>query len=325
MLRDPLRLVLTVLACSTFLLLAMPSVRASGWQEFLAGVRAQAAAVGISQQTLDAAFLNLAPDARVIGLDRRQPERVLTFEEYMESRVPQSLIARAAEKYAEHRPLLEAIAAHYGFDAEYIVAIWAVETRFGSYTGGFDVIAAVATLAFDGRRSDFFRRELLHALTILDEGHIARTAMTGSWAGAMGQSQFMPSSFNRFAVDWDLDGRRDIWRSRGDVFASIANYLAHAGWQRDMPWGGPVVVPSGFDVTVNDVAPLETWLSRGVTWQGEAPVLALEAAASLVLPSGADGPAFLVFDNYRAILKWNRSDYFAMSVTAIADALSGRS
>lgn len=157
MLPDLLRLPVVALTCGVLLLFAMPSVRASGWEEFLAGVRVEAAAVGISQQTLDAALSELEPDARVIELDRHQPEGVLTFDEYMESRVPESLIARAGQKYAEHRPLLEAIAAHYGFDAEYIVAIWAVETRFGSYTGGFDVIAAVATLAFDGRRSAFFR------------------------------------------------------------------------------------------------------------------------------------------------------------------------
>ena len=208
MLSDLRRLPGVALACSVSFLLALPSSSDSGWEEFIADVRTEAAAAGISQQTLDAALSGLEPVARVIELDRHQPESVLTFDEYMESRVPESLIARAAEKYAEHQPLLEAIAAHYGFDAEYIVAIWAVETRFGSYTGGFDVIAALATLAFDGRRSAFFRNELLHALAILDEGHIPRTDMTGSWAGAMGQSQFMPSSFNRFAVDWDLDRRR---------------------------------------------------------------------------------------------------------------------
>ncbi len=310
------------LACSVLFLLALPSASDSGWEEFLADVRTEATAAGVSQQTLDAAFGGLEPIARVIELDRHQPESTLTFDEYMASRVPESLIERAGEKYAEHQPLLEAIAAHYGFDAYYIVAIWAVETRFGSYTGGFDVIAALATLAFDGRRSAFFRNELLHALTILDEGHISRTDMTGSWAGAMGQSQFMPSSFNRFAVDWDLDRRRDIWQNQGDVFASIANYLARSGWQRSMPWGAAVALPEEFDLTRDGVEPLETWLSWGVMWQGEGPVLPMDAAASLVLPAGANGPAFLVFDNYRAILKWNRSDYFAMSVTAIADALS---
>ncbi len=319
---DLLRLPAVALVCSVHFLLAAPSALATGWDAFLDGVRAEAAAAGISQQVLDAALSGLEPDARVIELDRHQPEGVLTFDEYMESRVPASLVARAGKKYAEHRPLLEAIAAHYGFDAEYIVAIWAVETRFGSYTGGFDVIAAVATLAFDGRREAFFRKELLHALTILDEGHIARSDMTGSWAGAMGQSQFMPSSFNRFAVDWDLDRRRDIWRNRGDVFASIANYLTRSGWRRDMPWGGAVTVPGDFDGTRDGVEPLEAWLAQGVTWQGENPGLAPDTAASLVLPGGADGPAFLVFDNYRAILEWNRSDYFAMSVTAIADALA---
>lgn len=311
-----------VLACSILFLLVLPSASDSGWEEFLADVRTEATAAGIGQQTLDAALSGLEPVPRVIELDRHQPESVLTFDEYMASRVPESLIERAREKYAEHQPLLEAIAAHYGFDAYYIVAIWAVETRFGSYTGGFDVIAALATLAFDGRRSAFFRKELLHALTILDEGHISRTDMMGSWAGAMGQSQFMPSSFNRFAEDWDLDRRRDIWQNQGDVFASIANYLARSGWQRSMPWGAAVALPEGFDLTRDGVEPLETWISWGVMWQGEDPILPMDAAASLVLPAGANGPAFLVFDNYRAILKWNRSDYFAMSVTAIADALS---
>ena len=322
MLSDLHRLPGMVLACSILFLLVLPSASDSGWEEFLADVRTEATAAGIGQQTLDAALSGLEPVPRVIELDRHQPESVLTFDEYMASRVPESLIERAREKYAEHQPLLEAIAAHYGFDAYYIVAIWAVETRFGSYTGGFDVIAALATLAFDGRRSAFFRKELLHALRILDEGHISRTDMMGSWAGAMGQSQFMPSSFNRFAVDWDLDRRRDIWQNQGDVFASIANYLARSGWQRSMPWGAAVALPEGFDLTRDGVEPLETWLSWGVMWQGEDPVLPMDAAASLVLPAGANGPAFLVFDNYRAILKWNRSDYFAMSVTAIADALS---
>ena len=322
MLSDLRRLPGMVLACSILFLLVLPSASDSGWEEFLADVRTEATAAGIGQQTLDAALSGLEPVPRVIELDRHQPESVLTFDEYMASRVPESLIERAREKYAEHQPLLEAIAAHYGFDAYYIVAIWAVETRFGSYTGGFDVIAALATLAFDGRRSAFFRKELLHALTILDEGHISRTDMMGSWAGAMGQSQFMPSSFNRFAEDWDLDRRRDIWQNQGDVFASIANYLARSGWQRSMPWGAAVALPEGFDLTRDGVEPLETWISWGVMWQGEDPILPMDAAASLVLPAGANGPAFLVFDNYRAILKWNRSDYFAMSVTAIADALS---
>ena len=297
------------------------------WDDFLVGVRADAVAEGISRETLDEALDGLRPDERVIELDRRQPEGTVTFDEYMAARVPAELIESARSKFARHEPLLVAIAGHYGFDPEYIVAIWAVETRFGGYTGGFDVIASVATLAFDDRRSAFFRKELMHALGILEEGHIARADMKGSWAGAMGQSQFLPSSFNHFAVDWDLDGRRDIWTTRGDVFASIANYLSGSGWKRGMPWGSPVTLPEGFDhslVDADGTQSLASWLARGVTWAEGAPSVSSDAQASLALPAGIDGPAWLVFDNYRAILRWNRSDYFAMSVTAIADALARR-
>ena len=297
------------------------------WDDFLVGVRAEAAAGGISRETLDEALDGLQPDERVIELDRRQPEGTITFEEYMAARVTAELIEAARSKFARHEPLLVAIADHYAFDPEYIVAIWAVETRFGGFTGGFDVIASVATLAFDDRRSAFFRKELMHALGILDEGHIARADMKGSWAGAMGQSQFMPSSFNHFAVDWDLDGRRDIWTNRGDVFASIANYLSGSGWKRGTPWGSPVTLPDGFDRSLVDAGgtqPLASWLALGVSWPEDAPSVSSDAQASLALPAGIDGPAWLVFDNYRAILKWNRSDYFAMSVTTIADALARR-
>ena len=205
--------------------------------------------------------------------------------------------------------------------------LWGLETRFGSYTGGFDVIAAVATLAWDTRRSAFFRGELMHALRILDEGHIARGDMNGSWAGAMGQSQFMPSSFATFAVDWDLDGRRDIWTNKGDVFASAANYLSGSGWRAGLPWGAGVVLPGGLSADLagnRKTMPLADWLDLGLAWADAAPVVALDEAASLVLPAGEDGPSWLVFDNYRTLLKWNRSDYFVMSVVTLADRIAGR-
>lgn len=295
------------------------------WQVFLQGVRDEARQAGIGEATLAAALSGLEPVERVLELDRHQPEGTITFSEYMEKRLPARLIETARQRYAQHRPLLDAIAFHYGLDAEAIVALWGLETRFGSYTGGFDVIAAVATLAWDARRSAFFRGELMAALTILDQGHIGRDDMMGSWAGAMGQSQFMPSSFRAYAVDWDLDGRRDIWTNKGDVFASAANYLARAGWRRGEAWGGEVVLPPGFDVALADhrnPMPLAAWLELGVTWAGTPPPMDADAEASLALPGGEGGPAWLVFNNYRAVLKWNRSDYFAMSVFALADALA---
>ena len=297
------------------------------WEEFLEGVRAEASAAGISEATLAAALNGLQPIPRVIEFDQRQPEGTVTFDEYMKSRVPAELVTTAQQRFAEHEPLLVAIADHYGLDPEFIVALWGLETRFGSYTGGFNVIASVATLAWDERRSAFFREELMNALRILDEGHIALSRMMGSWAGAMGQSQFMPSSFATFAVDWDLDGRRDIWGTKGDVFASAANYLSRSGWRAGLPWGGPVALPAGFDTSLEGnrtTMPLANWLDLGVTWLGQGPEVAWDEEASLVMPGGEDGPAWLVFENYRTILKWNRSDYFAMSVVTLADAIAGR-
>ena len=297
------------------------------WDAFLEGVYAEGRADGISEATLAAALSGLQPIPRVIELDRRQPEGTVTFDDYMESRVPAELVATAQQRYAQHEPLLVAIADHHGLDPEFIIALWGLETRFGSYTGGFDVIASVATLAWDQRRSDFFRAELMHALRILDEGHIGRNDMKGSWAGAMGQSQFMPSSFATYAVDWDLDGRRDIWTTKGDVFASAANYLSRSGWRAGLPWGGPVSLPAGFDTSLEGnrkTMPLTDWLALGVAWIGEGPEVALDEETSLVMPGGEDGPAWLVFNNYRTILKWNHSNYFAMSVVTLADAIAGR-
>ncbi len=297
------------------------------WEVFLTGVYAEALQDGISADTLDAVLTDIEPIPRVIELDRYQPEVTLTFSEYMETRIPDTLVEAARERYRRYGALLDSIASHYGLDPEFIVALWGLETRFGSYTGSFSVVAAVATLAWDLRRSAFFRRELMHALHILDEQHIAFADMKGSWAGAMGQSQFMPSSFRDFAQDWDFDGRKDIWTNKGDVFASAANYLSRAGWTRGMPWGGEVIVPAGLDLSgtgYGNVRPLSAWYELGVTWTGSVPSVALDTETSLILPDGADGPAYLVFPNYHVLLDWNRSNYFALSVVSLADKIADR-
>jgi membrane-bound lytic murein transglycosylase B len=317
-----------LLSCFIMVASVLPaSAEQPTWDAFLVGVYEEARAAGISEPTLMAALSGLQPIPRVIELDRRQPEGTTTYEEYMASRVPAELITNARNRYNDHEALLEAVGAEYGIDPEFIVALWGLETRFGSYTGGFDVIASVATLAWDERRSEYFRGELMHALRILDEGHIARGSMVGSWAGAMGQSQFMPSSFTSYAEDWDLDGKHDIWTNKGDVFASAANYLTNSGWREGLPWGGPVALPSGFDLTLEgnrETLPLADWLDMGVAWIETPPAVALDEEASLVMPGGEAGPAYLVFENYRTILKWNRSNYFAMSVVTLADAIAGR-
>ena len=291
---------------------------------WLDDLRAEAAGQGIRAEVLDAAFAGVEPIARVIELDRKQPEFTQTFSEYMAKRVTPALVEEGRRAYRENRALLDAVGAKFGVQPRFIVALWGVETRYGAYTGGFPVIDSLATLAYDGRRSAYFRGELLKALTILNEGHITADAMVGSWAGAMGQSQFMPSSFLSFAVDFDGDKRRDIWTTKADVFASAANYLARSGWRGDQTWGREVRLPEGFDPALaglDVVKRLSAWRALGVTRADGGDLPARDLEASVVLPGGEGGPAYVIYDNYRTILKWNRSNYFAVSVGYLADLI----
>ncbi|HSK40595.1 MAG TPA: lytic murein transglycosylase, partial [Arenibaculum sp.] len=213
---------------------------ATDFAAWVGDLRREAVGRGISTCVLDAALHGVAPLPRVIELDRKQPERTITFARYLDRVVTPARVRRGRALHAEHRALLEEIGHRYGVQPRFIVALWGIETDFGRNTGGFDVIAALATLAYDGRRSAYFRSELLDALEILEQGHVRPEAMKGSWAGAMGQCQFMPSSFRRYAVDADGDGRRDIWSTLPDVFASTANYLGQAGWNPRYTWGREV-------------------------------------------------------------------------------------
>lgn len=292
---------------------------------WLAALKAEARQAGISQATLEQAFAGVEPIERVIELDRRQPETRMTFEEYLERVVPPSRIADGRERYREYRQVLQAVGREYGVQPRFIVALWGIESDYGRNTGGFSVIAALATLAYDGRRGEFFRRELIDALKILDDGHITPSAMRGSWAGAMGQSQFMPSSFRAYAQDFDGDGRRDIWTSPADVFASAANYLARAGWRDDQTWGRAVRLPGDFDTALASLEvrkSLDEWQALGVRRRsgGDLPGRALRASV-VIPPKSAPDAAFLVYDNYRALLKWNRSSYFAIAVGRLADEI----
>ena len=294
------------------------------WRE---GVRSEALNLGISASIFDAAFADVEPIPRVIELDRSQPEVTLTFSEYLERVVPDSRVAQGRELLAKHRELLEPIGREFGVPPRFIVALWGIETSFGRYLGGFPVIAALATLAHDGRRSAYFREELLHALRILEDGHITPDAMMGSWAGAMGQSQFMPSSFVRYAVDYDGDGKRDIWGTHADVFASAANYLAQAGWRTGETWGRHVQLPAGFDHALAGLKVTKTlaeWQALGLRRADGSSLPQAAMSGSVVLPGGEEGPAYLVYDNYRTIMRWNRSYYFATSVGLLADRIGGR-
>jgi membrane-bound lytic murein transglycosylase B len=291
----------------------------SGW---LDGVRDEARASGISEATLSIALGGIAPVPRVIELDRNQPESTLRFEEYLARIVSEKRVRDGLALMEENAALLQRVAERYGVQPRFIVALWGAESDYGRLTGNFNVLAALATLAYDGRRSAYFRKELLQALRIVDQGHITPAAMTGSWAGAMGQNQFMPSSFLSFAVDFDGDGRRDIWSSRADVFASIANYLSTTGWNGSQSWGRQVRLPAGFDqslIGLEQRRSLAEWSAMGVRLADGGPLPTAEISGSLAQPAGRGGAAYLVYDNYRTILHWNRSLYFATAVGQLAD------
>lgn len=297
------------------------------FETWLAAFKKEAAKKGISKDILESALEGVKPLPRVIELDRKQPEGKMSFAQYKAKVVSAERIKKGQELYREHREILDEIGAKYGVPAPYIVALWGVETSYGSNTGGFGVIPALATLAHDGRRSEFFRGELIAALRILDERHISLQNMKGSWAGAMGQNQFMPSSFHAYAVDEDGDGRRDIWTTRKDVFASTANYLSKSGWRGDERWGRAVVLPKNFssDLIGTDIRKsLKEWDKIGVRQPDGSHLPDVERMnASIVAPDGIDdGPAFLAYHNFGVIMKWNRSQYFAISVGIIADAVA---
>ncbi len=304
-----------------------PAAPVQPFADWLAELKAEALQRGISAAILGDALDGIEPIPRVVELDRNQPEFTLTFQQYITRVAPDHRIATGRKKLAQNRTLLNAISQTYGVPPHMIVALWAIETDFGRLTGGFKVIPALATLAHDGRRSTFFRKELFNALTILDQGHIKSADMVGSWAGAMGQCQFMPSSFLNFAVDRDGDGRKDIWKTRADIFASAANLLAGNGWERGWTWGRPVRLPEVFDLGVEGLdkrKALAEWQALGIrrTDGRDLPKAAIDA--SLIMPDGPDGPVFLVYDNFRVILRWNRSDYFALTVGYLADRIAGK-
>jgi len=287
--------------------------------------KAEARARGISAATLERAFAGVRPLDAVIEADRRQPERRLTFAEYRAKVVNAERIRRGRELLVEHRPLLERVRARYGVPPQTLVALWGIESSYGTYKGTYRVIDALATLAWEGRRADLFRRELLAALEILERRERDPDRLLGSWAGAMGQCQFMPSSFLSYAVDFDGDGRRDIWTSLPDVFASMSHYLARAGWAGGERWGRPVRVPAGLDpalIGLERREDLAAWSRRGIRAVDGGPLPAAAVEASLLRMDGEGGPAFLVYRNFRTLMVWNRSTYFALSVGLLGDELA---
>ena len=287
-------------------------------------LRQEALGSGIQQTTLDSALEELEPVSGVIELDNNQPEAKLTFDQYLGRILSEDRIARGRKRLKDSRRLLAKIAKAYGVQPRFLVALWGVETDFGRTTGSFPVIDSLVSLVYDGRRSSFFRKELFHALRILDEGHISLARMRGSWAGAMGQLQFMPSTFRLFAVDFDGDGRIDIWESKEDVFASAANYLSQSGWKRGQTWGQQVLLPEGADVSpakLKEAKRASDWLALGVSTVDGSDFFLPDSLSSIVQPEGLTGRSFLVYNNYHVIYKWNRSENFALSVGILSDRI----
>jgi membrane-bound lytic murein transglycosylase B len=281
----------------------------------------------ISQDTLDEAFENSkAPLERIIVLDKKQPETMITLDRYLRNTVTPARIEEGREHLQEQRELLTAIGKKYGVQPSIIVALWGIETSYGANTGSTKTIDALATLAYDGRRSEFFRGELISALRILQAEHMDASEMVGSWAGALGQCQFMPSTFLKHAVDYDGDGKHDIWGNQADAFASIANYLKNIGWNADEGWGMEVQIPDGYDVKHEDIhteKSLREWNTIGIRTMNSDALPNADTMASLVVIGKDDDVAhYLVYKNYKALLQWNRSRFFATAVSTLSDKIA---
>lgn len=309
------------------LLSSYVSAQQQSFDDWLSELRAEAASLGISEATLAALDDLEEPLPRVLELDSSQPEFVQTFTRYLSLRVTDRQVERGQQLLRQHATLLEQVRQRYGVQPQYLAAFWAVESNFGNNTGGFSVLQALATLAYDPRRADFFRSQMLTALRIIDDGHISAESMSGSWAGAMGQLQFMPSVFYQHGVDGDGDGRIDIWNSLPDIFYSAANFLSKSGWKGDERWGREVLLPSDFDFSLAGTQtrkPLQEWRDLGLRQTSGAPIpVAADMQASVVIPAGAQGPAFLTYDNFRVTRVYNTPIFYALTVGHLADRFAG--
>lgn len=298
------------------------------FEQYVEGLKQQAREEGISEQILTAAFEGVEYKPRAVVADRNQPEKKLTLDEYIPRAVPDWKVKQARVLYEKHYQELRLVGEQYGVQPRFIVALWGVESNFGALMGKYSVIDALSTMAYDGRREAFFRKETMAALQILQQGHITPNEMKGSWAGAMGQCQFMPSSFLSFAADGNNDGKKDIWGSKVDVFASTANYLSQSGWDDKYTWGRQVKVPKGIDKDLEGRQAdkgkyLQEWSALGVTRYNGKPLPKLneDIKAWLIMPDDENGRTYLVYNNYNVLMKWNRSYYFALAVSHLADRI----
>lgn len=296
------------------------------WPEWVSQLRVEAVADGIRPELFDSIFANIqGPDSRVLHFEKTQPEKRITFMTYRTSRADAFRIKLGRSEIRKHSQLLNEIGSRYGVNPCFIVSLWGLETSYGRFMGTFPVIKSLATLAYASKRANFFRKELLIALHIVNEGHVKLEDFKGEWAGASGHPQFMPSSWLKYAVDYTGNGHKDIWKNFADVFASIANYLAQHGWQKDGPWAIQVSVPVTLDKTIinsNTEKTIVEWQQLGLRTNDGRPWPNTDLKASLIEPLG--GPTFLIFNNFKVLMKWNRSVYYAGTIGYMAEQICGR-
>jgi lytic murein transglycosylase len=315
----------TVQACLAALVLLGGTATASAdFAQFVHSLWPQAQARGVSRATFEAAFSGVTPDADVIERTRKQAEFVKPIGDYLVSAVSAKRIETGRAKAREWKETLEKVERLYGVDPYVVLGVWGLETNFGGYVGDKYVIRALATLAYARYRGDYFKKELLSALQILQAGHVHAKDMQGSWAGAMGQTQFMPSSFNHYAVDFDGDGHKDIWTNVPDALASTANYLKKRGWIAGETWGYEVLLPSRVDASsgATHYRPFAHWAALGLA-RADGEAMPGEGEAALLMPAGTGGPAFLVTRNFKVIKTYNNSTAYALGVSLLGDRIAG--
>lgn len=317
-----------LLSIAGLLLLSLSAVASpkneAGFNAYLGQLKSEAQQKGFAGDWLESMLSSVEFRPTVVKADKNQPETKITLDSYLATRVPDWKVAQAVEYYKQHHTLLEKIGREYSVQPRFIVALWGNESNFGRIQGKHDVLSALASLAYEGRREALFKKQFFAALTILKQGHASREAFQGSWAGAMGQSQFMPTSFLTYAVDYDGDGKKDIWQTPADVFASIANYLAQEGWNNEQTWGRQVTLTNQQATDQAGLAqfePLASWQQRGVRRYDGSALPQVPMQASLILPDGTDGRIYLVYNNFHTLMKWNRSLYFGVSVGYLADRI----
>ncbi|OGT31359.1 MAG: lytic transglycosylase [Gammaproteobacteria bacterium RIFCSPHIGHO2_12_FULL_35_23] len=320
-----IRLFILILCFFTSILYADIPSQTQSWTSWVADLREQALSEGVRPELFDQLFANMEPGKVQLNLKKTQPERRLTFLEYRKTRIDPYRIKIGQNKFQANNQLFTDLGDSYQVDPCFVAAIWGIETSYGNYLGSFSVIHSLATLAYGSDRYEFYRQELLDALQILNEGHVSIADFKGEWAGASGHGQFLPSSWFKYAVDYDNDGKKDIWKSLPDALASIANYLQQNGWQAGQPWGIAVNLPDNFDqglIGLSIQKPISYWTQLGVEPQPGYQLPTQDLEASVIYPDG--GPAFLVFNNFRVLLRYNNSTYYAASVAYLADQICRR-